>query len=1009
MTIAVTKQRAGCIGLWAAFVALSVASNSLAGPERLSPAEEVKRFTIAEGLEANLFASEPLIRQPVSISFDDRGRMWVLQYIQYPIPEGLKPVEVDRYLRTKYDRVPKPPPHGPKGVDKIAILEDSDGDGRADVAKEFLTELNLASGMALGHGGVFVVQSPYLLFYPDRDRNDLPDSDPKVLLEGFGMNDAHAFANSLTWGPDGWLYGAQGSTVSADIRGIKFQQGVWRYHPLTDRFELFAEGGGNTWGIDFDRFGNLFSGGNTVEPLCHHVQGAYYVKGFGKHGPLHNPYSFGYFLPVKHHGYVGDSLTGGFVLYQGGAFPERFDHACIAPNSRHSAMRWNTLEERGSTFATRFGGDFITSADIWFRPVDSLVGPDGALYVADWYDYNISHSSPKDRSQWYMPSRQDGRIWKVSAKEAPADKNAATLTSDPLNERTAEQLVALMSHPNVWYARHARRILAERRDERIVGLLKDRVLAETDELRALKALWSLYVSDGFDEALAEQLLAHRFAEVRSWTVRLLGDEQRISGSLQKQLVALARSEPSRAVRSQLACTAKRLPAADALPIISELLRHSEDTDDPFIPLLLWWAIEDKTVSDRVAVLKLIESPEAWKTPLIRTTIIERLARRYLAEESNLGIASTAYLLELAMRENSVELVVQAMEQQLQGRRLAVVGSALEQQIVALLGREPNNPLLIRLALRLGIPQAGETARRLIAGSDTPEHERTAVIRTIGETAQAEGPQTLLPLLGTDSSEPVRLAVLSALERFDEQSIPTAVLSRYPNMSSKLRGRTRELLCSRQSWAHQFIDAVDAGTIDPKHVSLDLLRRMVRHGDTALNERITKQWGSIRSATPREKQGRIQAITQMLSRGTADGVNGKILFTKHCGTCHRLFEEGIQIGPDLTGADRKNLALFLLNIVDPNAVMREQYRSFVVATTDGRVLTGLMAESTPQTVTILDAKNQKTVLSRSEIDDLKEADVSLMPEKILYPLTEQEIRDLFAYLRRDKPMQAAAGK
>jgi len=215
-------------------------------PPPLSPEDAQKQFKVAEGLEVGLVVAEPEVAQPLSISFDDRGRMWVLQYRQFPNPNGLKPVKVDNWLRTKYDKIPEPPPKGPKGHDRISIYEDKNGDGKADSVKHFVSDLNLASGMALGYGGVFVVQSPYLLFYPDRDQDDVPDSDPEVLLTGFGMDDAHAFANSLTWGPYGWLYGAQGSTATAEIRGIGFQQGVWRYHPRTKIFELFAEGGGNT-------------------------------------------------------------------------------------------------------------------------------------------------------------------------------------------------------------------------------------------------------------------------------------------------------------------------------------------------------------------------------------------------------------------------------------------------------------------------------------------------------------------------------------------------------------------------------------------------------------------------------------------------------------------------------------------------------------------------------------------------------------------------------------------
>ena len=211
-------------------------------------------MTVPDGFQVHLVAAEPEVRQPVAIDFDDRGRLWVMQYLQYPNPAGLKRVKVDRYSRTVYDRVPEPPPKGPKGADRLTILETGPATGRAGSrAKDFVTGLNLASGFAFGHGGVFVLQAPYLLFYPDRDRDDVPDRDPEVLLTGFGMEDAHSVANSLTWGPDGWLYGCQGSTVTAHIRGIEFQQGVWRYHPLTHKFELFCEGGGNSWGLDFDR------------------------------------------------------------------------------------------------------------------------------------------------------------------------------------------------------------------------------------------------------------------------------------------------------------------------------------------------------------------------------------------------------------------------------------------------------------------------------------------------------------------------------------------------------------------------------------------------------------------------------------------------------------------------------------------------------------------------------------------------------------------------------------
>jgi putative membrane-bound dehydrogenase-like protein len=191
--------------------------------------------------------------------------------------------------------------------------------------------LNLASGLAFGSGGVFVLQAPYLLFYPDRDRDDRPDGDPDVLLTGFGMEDAHSVANSLTWGPDGWLYGLQGSTVTARVRGIEFQQGVWRYHPRTRRFELFCEGGGNMWGLDFDRRGRLFASTNVGGfVMLHGVQGGYYWKSFGKHGPLHNPYTFGYFDHVRHEGVSGGHVAVGGLFYEADTLPPAWRGRYIA-------------------------------------------------------------------------------------------------------------------------------------------------------------------------------------------------------------------------------------------------------------------------------------------------------------------------------------------------------------------------------------------------------------------------------------------------------------------------------------------------------------------------------------------------------------------------------------------------------------------------------------------------------------------------------------------------------
>jgi putative membrane-bound dehydrogenase-like protein len=847
--------------------------------------------------------------------------------------------------------------------------------------------------MALGHGGVYVAQPPYLLFYPDRNGDDVPDGDPEVLLSGFGMQDAHAFPNSLQWGPDGWLYGAQGSTVTSKVRGIEFQQGIWRYHPLTKEFELFAEGGGNTWGLDFDRHGNAIAGTNWGgKTMLHQVQGGYYIKGFGKHGPLHNPHTYGYFDHIPYKWVKGGHVTCGGIIYRGGSYPEQFRDTYIAANPLANALYWHVLERDGSSFRGRFGGDFLLGNDTWFRPVDCLVGPDGSVYVADWYDKRINHVDPVDN--W---DRTNGRIYKVEAKGTPP------VTGLNLSKKSSKELVGLLSHRNDWFVHEARRILAERRDKTMIPTLRKMISDNRGQL-ALEALWALYVSGGFDETLAVSLLKHPHEDVRAWTIRLLGDSKKVCPSMRSQLVHVARNDTSPTVRSQLACTCKRLPAQDGLPVVRELLQRKEDVDDPFIPLLLWWAIEDKAISSKDQVLRLLGQPEVWRWPLVQKYILERLARRYLAEGGEANLAACRRLLDRAPGPDEVRLLIRGMDKALDGRPLDKVPAALEKPLETLRQQRPSELLVVRFALRLGSTRAYRRALELVADARVPQSDRIALIEVLGQVGKPECVPVFLKLLGPKEATPVRLAALSGLQPFTDTRIAATVLDLYPRLPGSLRGRAQSLLCSRPASALALLKVVDAGRIAPKEVGLDLLRQVTRFRNEPINQLVRKHWGKVDPATPGEQQTSIRNITRALATGKGDRANGKLLFVKNCATCHTLFGEGNKIGPDLTGADRKNRAWLVANVVDPSAVIRLEYLAYNVETTDGRNLTGLVVESSPKSVTLVDAKNERTVIARDKIETMTASPVSLMPEKLLDPFSEQELRDLFSYLQGDGPVQ-----
>lgn len=980
-----------------------------------APDVAAQKMVAADGLSLKLFASEPEVRQPILVKCDDRGRLWTIQYLQYPNPAGLKRVKVDRWSRTVYDRVPKPPPHGPPGADKITILEDTNGDGRADSQQDFVDGLNLCTGLAFGHGGVFVLQVPYLLFYPDRNRDDAPDSDPDVLLTGFGMEDAQSLANHLTWGPDGWLYGVNGSTTTCRVRGIEFQQGCWRYHPLTKDFELFCEGGGNTFGLTFDENGHLFYSTNGG-PFVHAVQGGYFYKSFGKHGPLHNLYAYGHFGPLKRDNVPGGPPTGG-TIYLGNTLPNRFRGKFIAGNFLGHTMSWWDVSSLGTTVEAHYGGVLLDSGDSWFGVTDVCTGPDGSLFVADFHDQRTSHPDPDAR--W---DRSNGRIYKISADsetkthEVPRD----------LRSLSSEQLVDLLNHKNRWFADRARVLLAERCDQSVLPRLSQLALQTDDNSLALQGLWALQVSGGMTDEIALQLLGHPYQYVRSWTVRLLGDRKQVSRQVAARLTGLAASDDSPTVRSQLAASAKRLPCEVGLPIVTTLLDRNLDENDPRIPWLIWWAVESWSVSDLDRIVDMFATPELWNSPSYRGNL-RRLVRRYAAEGTAVAYSACLKLLQATPAEH-LKSAHQALAQGLaertndlhgigfgglyqqfaatddpgaapRRREFAPLSGDLKSYIQEHWEAKPADVFWMRLAIRADVRSAyGQVLERL-ADPNSNSDVRKDMLDILSSFGRKDCVPIVLDQLNAESPEGVQAAALDAVSRFDSQAIADRLIGLYPQFSAKLRSRARDVLLSRPDSTRAFLNLVEQEQVDPTEVSLDQLRRVALHRDREMNAIVIRFWGRIGSGTPEEKLATMRRFNNDLRPGGGDLTRGRVLFRKHCATCHTLFGEGLKIGPDLTTANRKDRAALLAAIVDPSAVIRREYLSYVAVTNSGQVITGLLAEQDGAQITLLDAKNRRIKISRDDVESFSESPVSLMPDRQLEELTPQQIRDLFSYLQK----------
>ena len=952
-----------------------------------TPDEAVKRMTLPEGFSVRAVATEPMIRQPLSMSFDNRGRLWVLQYLQYPNPAGLKAVKQDQYLRTTWDKVPEAPPKGPKGLDKITICYDPDENGVFRKSKDFLTGLNLACGFCLGHKRIYVVQPPYLLEYEDLNEDDVPDGDPKVLLTGFGMDDTHSLANNLQWGPDGWLYGAAGSTSTSKIKDpsgtakdpIEFQQGIWRYHVRTKRFELFSEGGGNTYGLDFDKDGQAIAGTNFGHSaMLHQRQGAYHVKGFSKHGPLHNPYAYGYFDHVPYKGFVGGHVTCGGIVYQSDVYPKEFRNQYIAGNLLSNTVNWHKLTPKLSSFTAEHGGTLLDSHDTWHRPVDLIQGPDGCVYVADWYDKRAAHLDPVD--DW---DKTNGRIYRIEykgmKKQEPFD----------LRKKSVKELVDLLMHENVWWRREARMLLWAARDENRVDLSK--VLKDDS-----KPVESFSLEHGWAGGIGF-INEHSNDESKlEWVIRYSTDLRDIGWMP-------ARIPPgSHRLLAQCASSAKRAKLADAIEMLGRILAREELAEDPALPLLTWWAVEQHLLQAADDIGALVA--EAAMENRGALPVYERTIRKLVAAGGR--HAKVGYqLIAIGFLSRNTEFhsaAFHAAEAALDD------GFGKSRSLIVMLKEATRDERTLRLLAKCGDAEALRDLRAIVTDSNKPEGERLKWLSVLAKAGGVDWKP--LGLLEASKTDAWRIGILAAVESDNVAETPAVLLKLHAESSPAVRARIVRTLLARPAWALALFQAYDAGKLPKDSVGLDDAKLAVAFGDKALTPLVEKHFGKFSAAAPGEKRARIDSLNTMLGREKpGDPAAGKSIFAKNCAACHTLYGEGGKIGPDLSTADRKNRYYLLTHIVDPSAYIRPEFVSHKIDLLDGRTATGVVTAQSAESLTLSFLMNDKPevrVMPRSEIDKVEPLAVSLMPEKMLDTLRHDEIRNLFAYVQSDpKPGDA----
>ena len=949
-----------------------------------SPEEAVAAMTVPEGFTVEVVAAEPDLVNPVAMTFDEKGRIWVTESLEYPRKEP-----------------------GP-GRDRVKVLEDTDGDGAADRVTIFAEGLNIPSGIAVGRGGVWVANSPDILFYPNADGDLVPDGPPEVVVTGFGRDDTHELPNSLTWGPDGWLYGWNGvfnrSVVEHRGKTFDFTCAIFRIQPESRRFELFCEGTSNPWGIAFDPDGSLFASACVIDHLWHLVETGYYHR----QGGPYPPYTWKIESIVDH--LHQKRAYCGITYLDTDAYPEAYRGRLYMGNIHGNCINVDSITRNGATYEGHAKADFLSANDAWFMPVVQKVGPDGSLYILDWYDrYHCYQDANRDPDGI---DRLKGRLYRVRYGETPRRAGV------DLAESSDQELIDRLDSGNGYDREIAQRLLTER-------LIGDDRSALPDELRAfvldgdnprkarMHGLWALVGSGRSAEPMLGKLLSHDDPAFRAWGVRAAGNLGSISPEIGERIASMV-NDPSPDVRLQVAIASRKVDGLDPESLLASVV--AEAGDDELIPRIAWRNLLPSLGDGDGARRFLGALPEHARSdsPGL-AALLPRLAARVLDAEPP-DFEAVAMVLDRLIdggRDDAVGLVIDDIADRFVSGQLTDDDlPAFAEHIAPVLDTDDADGDL-RWAFMLGHALVGDTEGRefvinTFRSPDAPDRRRLrgldVLVWALGDRPEEAIGLISPALLGEGDfggSLEFRGGVLDRLGRLDDSGVAELVLRAYPDLDAELKPRAAGLLTQRPTWTRALLAAIGRGELPTEALNVTQVRSLIANPDPGLVALVRTTWGTVREGRDPARDQVITRVRARLDDVHADPVAGRAVFEKVCAQCHQLYGEGEQVGPDITGNGRSSYEQLLSNILDPGLVIGASYQATIVATADGRVLTGLLEEDSDQRIVLKLQGGKREVIPREDVDAVKISAASLMPENLEEQVTPDELADLFAYLCLDR--------
>ncbi len=1006
-----------------------------------SPEEAQRKMSVPEGYEVRCFAHEPMIVNPVAMTWDARGRLWVVEGYEYPEGSPFKNEAFGGEAKDdKYHPVPEVckakdnpgdamrPDHPKIPKDRIVILEDTDNDGVADKRTVFLEGLDMGSAIICGDGGVYVGQQPHILHFKDTDGDDHAD-EWRVVLTGFGREDTHELVNSFCWGPDGWLYMTHGVFTHSAVRrpgepvdkGFKFDAGLGRARPTSSgkeaswEFEVFADGTSNPWGADYDAQGNFFCSACVIDHFFHLAPGGIYAR---QGGAPENPYSYELLPSIVHHKHFRAAYAG-VQVYQGGVYPkDTWGHAFIG-NIHDNAVHEEILTPEGSSFKCEPRRDFLRANDGWFRPVSTRTGPDGNLWIMDWCDKYPCYQNAKANPEGV--DRSKGRIWRVVYTNG---KEGAPVAARPkkdmdLSKLSTPELVKTLEEPNNWMRRWARRELVERpffTDG--PKFMADAIAGGKDAQIVREIFWTLIARNDLPysnspTAIATSrlpLVGSPDPVIKSWLSRWIADQHRFYDA--PSLATMAKNGDS-LTRYDIAYAARYMffssttdrqrggwtaPESWLPPVIEEIMRAEAKSTDQTMAFAVWMAIEPCMNVD----------PEFWAgwlaefapkcQPLSRTIIYKMMRRLCDSREAK----NMDHALELIAKIKSEPvLLAHALDGLEKGQETGILKPTKPFSALFAEFAKSDNADIRRHAQRVAMLWGDENAIHEVAAilldSKAKESQRISTVQTLRLVKTDAVREVFAKVLSDADKQPVALTteVIRATADLGGNAFVAPLLKLAASKEIGIRIAALGSLAGRVDWTHAMLDAIMAGKISAGGFPVSVRRQLATSGEKAVRDHAYKVLGAWQESDDNLK-ALIAAKKQACLEGEPDLAAGKLIFQTTCMVCHTFYGGGQKVGPELIGSGRSNLDAILANVIDPNQIIGNGYEGFIVTTKDNQTLMGRITEDTPSYVKLLAIGGAEQTIERARIAKLENTHKSLMPVGF-GALPDDQLRNLIWYV------------